>query len=128
MPFRRLVAYAVGASLLSAHPSFAGSCSAELETAQAQIDAYLEGQALTGRWTQESRRALMHRQPTPATIAAAEERLGEVDAPEFDAVERAMTMAREYDSVGATSLCTRALSDVESAICSLRPGSTLVCP
>jgi hypothetical protein len=128
MPLGRLIVFAFGAFLLSADASVAGPCSSELVTTQGQIDAYLEERALSGVWTRESGRALMHRQPTPATIAAAEERLGEVGASDFEALERAMTLARDYDSVGDPSLCKNALLDVERVICSLRPGGASACP
>jgi hypothetical protein len=58
----------------------AGPCWPEVGRVQAEVDGYLEARASAGPYAEESRRALMNPQPTPASIAAAEEAVGDLDA------------------------------------------------
>ena len=83
---------------------------------QARIDAKLERKAATGPAAPESTDATMHRQPTPGSIAAAEERLGEMSPLKAAAVAQAMTRAREADSAGDKSACERALAEAQRAL------------
>src|SRR5215471_1927162 len=54
----------------------AGPCSAEIYSMEARVDARLQAKAADGPTLPESGEALLHRQPTPGSIAAAESRLG----------------------------------------------------
>jgi hypothetical protein len=96
--------------------SYAGPCSREIERIQASIDAKLDARAAKGASERESADALLHRQPTPGSIAAAEERLGEASAKTADAVAQAMARARAADSAGDKSKCRQALTEVRRAI------------
>ena len=69
-----LTAAALAASTSAGH---AGPCSPEIDRMQARVDAMIAATAAAGPTGRESDAALMHRQPTPGSIAAAEERLGE---------------------------------------------------
>ena len=86
----------------------------DIDSMQARIDAKLERKASTGPAAPESTDATMHRQLTPGSIAAAEERLGEMSPLKAAAVARAMTRAREADSAGDKSACERALAEAHA--------------
>jgi hypothetical protein len=107
--------------------SLAGPCSAEIERIQGRVQALLYAEANSGPSGRESTWALMHRQPTPASVAAAEERLGELSGPTFDTIERAIALAREYDGLGNKQRCERALSNASSAICQIGAAADPAC-
>jgi hypothetical protein len=94
----------------------AGPCSSDIDRMQARIDAKLDATATVGRSAPESTDALRHRQPTPGSVGAAEEKLGDISAKRMEAVTQAMARARAADSAGDKSACERALADAEHAI------------
>ena len=106
-------AVAVAASISTAH---AGPCSPEIDRMQTRVDARLAAKAATGPSAKESTEALVHRQPTPGSIAAAEEKLGEVSATKVETATQAIARARAADSAGDRSACEQALADVERVI------------
>ncbi len=91
----------------------AGRCSPEVGRVQAEVDGYLEARASAGPYAEETRGALMNPEPTPASIAAAEEAVGDLDAARR---LRMLARAREPDQAGDTSACEQALADAEHAI------------
>ena len=108
-----LCAAAIAASLSSA---YAGPCSPDIDSVQARIDARLEAKAAAGVGAKQSTDALTHRQPTPSSIASAEEKLREVSAQTVAAVKQAMERARAADSTGDKKGCEQALAEVERLI------------
>jgi hypothetical protein len=96
--------------------SQAGPCSAEIYSMEARVQATLEAKAADGPTLQEGREALLHRQSTPGSIAAAESRLGTASPQVIDAITRGMARLREADRTGDLNACRRALSDVESLL------------
>ena len=100
----------------SLSPSHARPCESNLARTQSEVDSYLEARAASGRAAVETVRALMHRQPTPATIAAAEEKLGELDARMFEPIAAAMRRARAADQAGDAKACEGALLEVQHTI------------
>ena len=94
----------------------AGPCSHEIDRMQAQVDARLEAKARVGPVAPESSGALLHHQPTPGSIAAAESRLGELPPQTAEAIEQAMGRAREADRAADLSTCARALAEVQALI------------
>jgi hypothetical protein len=80
--------------------SHAGSCTAQIDVVQAQVDARAA--------------ALLHRQPSPGSIARAEESLGEgaTITKALSALER----AREADRGGSEGSCEQALAEARRAI------------
>jgi hypothetical protein len=58
-------------------PSYAGPCSPKIDQMQARVDALIASTAASGTTGDESVAASAHRQPTPSSIAAAEQKLGE---------------------------------------------------
>ena len=94
----------------------AGPCSGEIDRAQARIDARLAATATTGAGASETPAALLHRQPTPGSIAKAEEGLGELSVEKAISVQRGMEEARAADRVGDARACAAALNAVERAL------------
>jgi hypothetical protein len=111
-----LMTAAAAALAASMSAGYAGPCSHDIDRMQARIDAWLETKAADGPVAKESAGALMHRQPTPGSIAAAESQLGEVSPGTVMAVVQAMARARAADHANDRSACERALADVQRAI------------
>ena len=116
MTILRLLMLSAAALAASTITAYAGPCSPEIDRMQARIDARLEAVARTGPTATEGSAALLHRQPTPGSIAAAESRLGEISPETVAAVRVAMVRAREADGTGDKAACDRALAEVQRAI------------
>jgi len=106
-------AAALGASLSMAH---AASCAKDIDAMQARFDARLESTAASGRTAPQSIKADMSAQPTPSSIAKAEEKLGELNQHMVRNVRRAMTRARAAEARGNTRRCERELAIAERAL------------
>jgi hypothetical protein len=116
MAIRRLMILNAAALAASMTVSYAGPCSPEIDRMQASVDARLEARAAGGPHARESTSAMMHRQPTPGSIAAAEEGVGDLSPEKAEAANQAMARARAADSAGDTSACEQALADVQRTI------------
>ena len=116
MTIRRMSALSAAVLAAATTAVYAGSCTDEIDRIQARVDAKLEAVARIGPSAPESSEALLHRQPTPGSIAAAESRLGEISSRTVEAVKAAMARAREADRDGDQSACERALADVQREI------------
>ena len=116
MSIQRLAALNALTLMVSMSVSHAGPCTAEIDRMHARIEARLGANATAGPSARESPAATMHRQPTPGSIAAAEERLGEESARTAEAVASAMARAREADRAGDKGTCEQALATVLRAI------------
>jgi hypothetical protein len=116
MAIRHLMILDAAALAASMSVSYAGPCSSEIDRVQARIDARLEARAAGGPQARESTSAMMHHQPTPGSIAAAEEGLGDLSPEKTEAAEQAMARARAADGAGDASACEQALADVQRAI------------
>jgi hypothetical protein len=112
----RLLVPTVAALALSATASAAGPCTQQIAQVQAQIDAKLRANAAAGPAAPESAGALLNRQPTPGSIAAAESKLGELSQEVTTAIAAGMARAREADRAGDQSTCEEALAAVRRAI------------
>src|SRR5215472_9824221 len=104
----------ITAALISV--AHAGPCTTEIAQMQARIDARLGANATVGRSAPESTEARTHRQPTPGSVAAAEEKLGEMSAQKVAAASQAMARARAADDAGDKSACEQALAEVGRAL------------
>jgi hypothetical protein len=113
---QRVWVLSAAALALSVSSVYAGPCSGEIDSTQARIDARLAAIAGAGRTARESNAATMHRQPTPESIARAEESLGEVSAKAVQAVGPAMERARAADAAGDKSACEQALAEVQKVL------------
>jgi len=116
MTVRWIFILSAGALAVSTIGSHAGPCSDEIARMQARIDAKLKAKAAAGPMAPESSGALLHRQPTPRSIAAAESRIGDVSPQTVETVEQAMARARAADGAGDQGSCEQALADVLTAI------------
>jgi hypothetical protein len=100
----------------SAGAAYAGPCSAQIDLMQARFDAKLASAAHNGPSARETVAATDHRQPTPDSIAAAEERLGDLTPRTVEAIETGMAHARKADAEGNKAACEEALAAVSRVI------------
>ena len=110
------IALSGAAFLASVSASYAGPCSADIDAMQRRVDANLEAKAAAGPTGKEGVAAGMSDQPTPRSIAKAEEKLGDISAGTVDATRQAMARARAADSAGDKSACEQALAEVKGLI------------
>ena len=104
------------AFVLSASASYAGPCSDQIDAMQARIDAKLEAKAAAGPSAKQGVAAGIGMQPTPASIAAAEEKLGDISPKRIKAMKRGMARARVADKVGELRACRKALAAVQRVL------------
>jgi hypothetical protein len=116
MTVRPMLVLTVAALTISTIAGYAGVCSQDIDRMQARVDAKLQALAAAGPVARESAEALIHRQPTPGSIAAAENRLGEISSSALEALWAAMARAREADRAGDKAACEQALSDAQRTI------------
>lgn len=91
----------------------AASCSHEIDRAQAAVDAKIDAIAAKDPGVAESRAARLHRQPTPASIAAAERhQRGDVRVKH---ALNALARARAANRRGDTSACFAAVAQARAA-------------
>jgi hypothetical protein len=109
----RLLVIGVVALAASVTVSHAGPCTDSIGELQARIDAKLEAKAAAGPVAREGVSAGMSDQPTPRSMAAAEEKLGEVSSQTVKAVRQAMLRARAADDADDKNTCEKALKDVQ---------------
>jgi hypothetical protein len=113
MSIKRLImlsAVAIAASTSTAH---AGPCTPDIDRMQARVDARLAAKSAAGPSAKESTEARVHRQPTPGSIARAEESLREMSAETAAAVKRALDRARTADKANDRNVCQQALAEVQ---------------
>jgi hypothetical protein len=115
MSIQRFLVACAAALAASMSASYAGPCTDDIGKMQARIDAKLHAMAAAGP-TGRQVGASTHVQPTPRSIGAAEEKLGEVSAETVAAVRQAMLRARAADSAGDKNACEQALAEVQRAI------------
>jgi len=116
MTISRTLLLCASVLVVSMSASYAGPCSKEIDRLRAEIDAKLGALAAAGPSTRESTAATMHRQPTPSSIGAAENRLGDVSAQKVKATTEAMARARTADGAGDQKACEQALADARRAL------------
>ena len=112
----RLATWSAAALFASLAAAQAGPCSADIDVMQARVDARLEAIAERGRFAPQSVPAGMSVQPTPRSIATAEEKLGELNQHLVRNIRRAMTRARAADVRGNARRCEKELSRVQRAL------------
>jgi hypothetical protein len=95
----RVLVFGAMAAAASASAAHAGPCSDQIDAMQARIDAKLEAKAAAGPTAKLGVAAGMSVQPTPGSIAAAEEKLGEISPKKLTAIKRGMAQARVADKV-----------------------------
>ena len=85
---------------------------------QIEVDTRIEAIAGAGPSAKESTAATLNRQPTPGSLAAAEEKLGEGD--QMAEAVAALARARAADSANDKSACEKALADVRRVLAAPR--------
>jgi hypothetical protein len=117
MKIARMLALSAVAFATSTSASLAGPCAAEIDATVARFNTALEANAAAGSTAnQEAVVGGRHIQPTPRSIAAAEEKLGEMSAETIELVKQAMDRARAADSAGDKVACEEALAEVQRTI------------
>jgi hypothetical protein len=106
----RRVSALVLTTIFSASGCYAGPCLGLIDKMQARIDAGLASTAQTGKFGKETTAATLSHQPTPASIAAAEARLGE--GAKYRRAEAHLRLARVRDRAGNLTGCRSALRQV----------------
>jgi hypothetical protein len=112
---RQLLVLSAAALALSTLPGRAGPCSQDIDRAWNGLNAKLQARIGAGRSAPQGITALLHRQPTPTSVAAAEEQAGEGWAP-MEATVAALARAREADHAKDKATCEQALAEADRAI------------
>jgi hypothetical protein len=113
MIVRQATAAAGMALILGAAPAHAGPCTDRIYATDLAVAKLLNSAAAQGRTAPQSAFATMHRQPTPGSIATAEQQAGDLSTDEVQAITEDMDEARQADGEGDQALCEKALSDVD---------------
>jgi hypothetical protein len=116
MMVRRATAAAGLALGLAGGAAQGGPCTDRIYETDLLVSKLLDAAAARGRSGSESAFATMHRQPTPGSIASAEEQAGDLSAEDVDAVTEAMDVARHADDAGDRAGCEKALGEVDSIL------------
>ena len=97
--------------------SLAGPCTAEINSMVIRIDAALKARVAAGPTArQQGTIAGRHVQPTPRSVAAAEEKLGAISPETDQQVRNAMMRAQAADEAGDSVACKEALVEVQRVI------------
>jgi hypothetical protein len=94
----------------------AGPCTVLVDRTEAEFNAKLDRAATRGPSATESSAALMHRQPTPSSIAEEESKLGDISPATIDAIKSGLARARDADRLGNPAGCERALNDIKGIL------------
>jgi hypothetical protein len=113
MIVRQATALAGMALILGAASAHAGPCTDRIYQTDLDVAKILDSAAAQGRPVPQSTFATMHRQPTPGSVASAEQQAGDLTADEAQAITEAMDVARHADDAGDRAGCEKALSDVD---------------
>jgi hypothetical protein len=104
--------------LMAAPPTYAGPCQGSIDRVQAQVDAVIEKRAGSGPWAPESVDARRNYQPTPRSLAKAEETLG--TGAGLQNALNALGRARDADRSADITRCNNELNEARRAL-GLRP-------
>jgi hypothetical protein len=99
--------------VLGAASAHAGPCTQRIYQTDLDVAKLLHSAASQGGTAPQSTFATMHRQPTPGSIATAEQQVGDLSSEEVQAITEAMDEARHADDAGDRDGCEKALSDVD---------------
>ena len=113
MIVRQATALAGMALALGVATAHAGPCTDRIYETDLEVAKILNSAAAQGRPATQSTFATMHRQPTPGSIASAEQEAGDLTSEEAQAVTEAMDAARHADDAGDSAGCEEALADVD---------------
>jgi hypothetical protein len=111
---RWVLALCVAATTLSTSPGKAGPCTREIDREWVEVGAKIQARIGAGRSYIQGTVGLLHRQPTPGSVAAAEGKIGEMWIPLETAVI-ALARAREADHANDAGTCKEALIAAQRA-------------
>ena len=97
-------------------PSEAGSCARHIYRAQSEFNLRLLTAAAKGKTAAQSKEATLHHQPTPKSLAHAEEDLGEFSHEKAHDFGEFMKLARAANTAGDRQACEKALADARNAL------------
>jgi hypothetical protein len=115
MKHHELLVLSAVAVALSTQPGHANSCSQDIDRAWAEVNTKIQARSGAGRSAPQGAIAFLHRQPTPSSVATAQERLVDVWRPIETAVA-ALSRAREADRANDRAACDEALAEVRRRI------------
>ena len=113
MNIRNAIAPAAAAFALIAAPALAGPCTERIDQANLAVEKLLDAAAANAKPAPQSTFATMHRQPTPGTVASAEEKAGSLSQAQVEAITEKLDTARDADNKGDSAKCEKALSEAE---------------
>ena len=116
MIVQRATAMAGIALILDAAPVHAGPCTDRIYQTNLEVAKLLDAAAAQGRTAPQSTFATMHRQPTPGSVASAEQQAGDLSSADVQAITEAMDVARRADDEGDRAGCEKALSEVDRVL------------
>ena len=112
MRVRRSVGVCAAALAASMSASYAGPCSNDIGSMQAKINHKLAAIVAAGPPAPPSAMVGVA-QPTPRSLGAVAERMGEISHETVQAIQQAMARARAADGAGDQTACDEALAEVE---------------
>ncbi len=101
------------AFIFAAAAAHAGPCTDRIYQTDLDVAKVLDAAAAQGRTESQSTFATMHRQPTPGSIATAEQQAGALTSEEAQAITEDMDAARHADDAGDREGCEKALDEVD---------------
>ncbi|WP_210483657.1 hypothetical protein [Microvirga antarctica] len=108
------LAGAVVTMVLSVGAAIAGPCTVDIDKMQARLDERVDSVAGKGATGKQAETAQLHHQPTPQSIAKAEEKLGE--GIPLEPAAAALVQARQADAAGDKAACEASLAEVRRII------------
>ena len=83
---------AAGLAIFAA-PAHAGPCTDRIYQADLAVENILDAAASNGKPAAQSTFATLHRQPTPGTVASAEQKAGDLSSAQVEAITRKPSLA-----------------------------------
>ena len=94
----------------------AGPCTDDIYQADIALGKRLNAAAAGGKTGAESTFATLHRQPTPATVAGAEAKLGDLPPADVERIEKFLDDARKADAANNKPACEAALTEARKIL------------
>jgi hypothetical protein len=113
MAIRHAMAFGAAALVLFSAAARAGPCANQIYDEDLAINKRLDAAAARGKPAPQSGFATMHRQPTPLTVAGAEQKAGDLSEADVKALAAFMDAARKADLAGDVAACQKALADAD---------------
>ena len=115
MRVRRSAGVCAAALAASMSASYAGPCSNDIGSMQAKINHKLAAIVAAGPPAPPSAMVGVA-QPTPRSLGAVAERMGEISHETVQAIQQAMARARAADVAGVKAACEQALANVRRTL------------